>query len=144
MRRAVAALVALAAFLAPAPLAAQVRLAAAQVGEVSAEPPVAAVDAIPPGPSVDERLAEIRRRIQAAVEYPPIARTRGLEGVARVGFEIDPRERRAHGVRLVASSGHPLLDRAAERSVARAGTLPFVWGQLVVPVRFELDERASH
>jgi TonB family protein len=141
MRRAVAAFVALAAWLAPAPLVAQVRLAAAQVGEVSAEPPVAAVDAIPPGPTVDERLAEIRRRIQAAVEYPPIARKRGLEGVARVGFEIDPRERRAHGVRLVASSGHPLLDRAAERSVARAGTLPFVWGQLVVPVRFELDER---
>jgi TonB family protein len=141
VRRALAALAALAAWLAPAPLAAEAVFAAAQVGEVSAEPPAAAVDAIPPAPSIDERLAEIRRRIQAAIEYPPIARRRGLEGVARVRFEIDPSERRAHGVRLLVSSGHPLLDRAAERSVERAGALPFVWGRLEVPVRFALDSR---
>jgi len=53
-----------------------------------------AIDAFPRGPSVEERLAEIRRRIQDAVEYPPLARRRRLEGVARVAFDaahcLDP------------------------------------------------------
>jgi len=98
------------------------------------------VDAIPTGPSVEERLAEIRRRIQAAVEYPSRARRRGLEGVATVGFEIDRADGRARGIELVASSGHPSLDQAAERSVVRAGFLPWVYGRLHVPVRFALDE----
>jgi TonB family protein len=139
MRRAAAALLALAAGLAPAPLAAEPQLAAVEVGEIAADPPADRVDVVPRGPSVDERLAEIRRRIQDAVEYPPLARRRGLQGVARVGFEIDPHGRRAQGVKLVASSGHPALDRAAERSVVRAGELPWVYGRLEVPVRFALD-----
>jgi TonB family protein len=96
------------------------------------------IDAMPTGPSVDERLAEIRRRIQAAVRYPPLARRHGLEGVARVAFEIGQQDRRARGVELLASSGHPALDRAAERSVTDAGELPWVYGRLEVPVRFEL------
>jgi len=98
------------------------------------------VDAIPRGPSVEERLAEIRRRIQRAVEYPPRARKRGLEGVATVGFEIDRADGRAREIQLVDSSGHPSLDRAAEQSVVRAGALPWVYGRLQVPVRFDLDE----
>jgi TonB family protein len=127
---------------APAPRAAEAEPAAAvEIGAVAAEPRVEDVDAVPRGPSLDERLAEIRRRIQEAVEYPPLARRRRLEGVARVGFEIDPQERRALGVALVASSGHPLLDRAAERSVARAAALPWVHGRLEVPVRFALDAK---
>jgi len=106
-------------------------------------PDVAAgsVDASAVGPSVDERLAEIRRRIQAALQYPRLARARGLEGVATVGFEIDHSSGRAQTIKLVGSSGHPSLDRAAEHSVTRAGTLPWVYGWLEVPVRFDLDER---
>jgi len=99
------------------------------------------VDAVEAGPTVEERLAEIRRRIQAAVRYPPGARRHGLEGVARVGFEIDRQDGRAREIRVVDSSGHPTLDRAAERGVGGAGTLPWVHGRLEVPVRFNLQAR---
>lgn len=99
------------------------------------------VDATPRGPSVDERLAEIRRRIQAAVVYPSAARSRRLEGVATVGFLIDRTSGLAQEIHVVGSSGHPSLDRAAKRSVVRAGELPWVYGNLEVPVRFELADR---
>lgn len=97
------------------------------------------VDAAPPpGPSVESRLLEIQRRVQAAVVYPPAAQRRGVEGEAQIelvlGADGIPRE-----VRTRASSGSPLLDRAAERAIRDAGALPYVYGVLVVPVRFTLD-----
>jgi protein TonB len=98
------------------------------------------VDAVPAGPSVEERLEEIRRRIQAAVVYPPLARAERLEGEALVRFELDaqgtPRD-----VELHRSSGRPSLDRAATRAVAAAAPLPWVYGRLEVPIRFSLDTR---
>lgn len=106
----------------------------------AAPPDGSGMDAMPRGPSVDERLAEIRRRIQAAVVYPPAARARRLEGVATVGFRIDPTSGLAQGIRVVGSSGHPSLDRAATQSVVRAGALPWVYGDLSVPVRFQLAD----
>lgn len=97
------------------------------------------VDAEPRGPSVEDRLEEIRRRLQAALEYPPIARRQGLEGVAWVRFEID-RAGTAHDVALARSSGHAVLDRAARRTVDRAGRLPWVYGRIEVPIRFSLAD----
>jgi protein TonB len=99
-----------------------------------------AVDLAPTGPSVDTRLAEIRRRIQAALVYPPIARWQDLQGDALVRFEIGA-EGRAQDVRVVRSSGEPLLDAAAVRAVLAAGVLPRVYGPLEVPVSFELATR---
>jgi protein TonB len=99
-----------------------------------------AVDLAPVGPSVESRLAEIRRRIQAALEYPPIARWQDLQGDALVRFEIGA-EGRARDVRVVRSSGVPLLDAAAARAVFAAGVLPRVYGPLEVPVSFELATR---
>jgi protein TonB len=96
------------------------------------------LDALPDAPSVAERLAEIRRRIQAALVYPNAARRRGLEGTARVQFEIGT-EGRADRIAVVRSSGHEILDRAAQESVAAAGVLPRVYGRLQVPVQFELE-----
>ncbi len=95
-----------------------------------------AEDAVPEAPSVDDRLSEIRRRIQAAVEYPVLARWRGVEGEALVRFEID-RRGLAREIRVVRSSGTARLDAAAERAVVRAGKLPWVWGPLEGPVRFD-------
>jgi protein TonB len=89
---------------------------------------------------VEVRLAEIRRRIQAALEYPPIARWQDLQGDALVRFEIGA-EGRAQGVQVVRSSGEPLLDAAAVRAVLAAGALPRVYGPLEVPVSFELGRR---
>ncbi len=97
------------------------------------------VDALPNAPSVEERLAEIRRRIQSALVYPAPARRRGLEGVARVRFQIGA-DGRADRIELERSSGHALLDRAARDSVVAAGVLPRVHGRLQVPVHFELEE----
>jgi TonB family protein len=97
------------------------------------------VDVLPHGPTVDERLEEIRRRLQAALYYPPIARQLGLEGVAWVRFEID-HEGTAHDVSVARSSGHAVLDRAARATVDRAGRLPWVYGRIEVPIRFSLHD----
>lgn len=99
---------------------------------------VLGVDGVPAGPSVAERLEEIRARLQAALVYPPIARRRGLEGTSRIQFVIGP-DGRAKDVRTAASSGHALLDRAAERCAADAGELPRILGRLEVPIRFSLE-----
>ncbi len=97
----------------------------------------ALIDAIPAGPSAQERIEEIRRRVQAALVYPPAARRRGISGTTRIQFEIG-----AHGeamaVETVESSGSRLLDRAAEQSARDAAPLPYVFGRLRIPVVFEL------
>jgi TonB family protein len=98
------------------------------------------VDAVPRGPDVSERLATIRARIQAALVYPPGARWRRLEGETLVRFAIDPRGTPLQVV-VHGSSGHGALDRAAQRAVHAAAPLPWVYGRLEVPVRFELSGR---
>jgi protein TonB len=97
-------------------------------------------DAVPPGPSVAERLEEIRRRIQAALVYPTLARLQRVEGEALLHFEVG-RDGAPRELRVVRTSGKPSLDRAALRAVAAAAPLPWVYGRLEVPVRFELEER---
>ena len=100
---------------------------------------VLGVDGMPAPPSVEERLAEIRRRLQEALVYPPIARKRGIEGVTRIQFSIGS-DGHAQEIETADSSGDPLLDRAAERSAVDAGELPRVLGRLSVPIRFELED----
>ena len=121
-------------------LAAVAASAAAEEGAAAGVAAVRVVDATPRGPSVVERLREIRRRIQRALVYPPLARSQELEGETLVRFEI------SHGggareVRVHRSSGMPTLDRAAVRAVEAAAPLPWVYGVLEVPVTFELDAR---
>ena len=100
-------------------------------------PPPFFEDALPPGPSLAERLEEIRNRVQDAVVYPPEARSRGITGVTRIRFEIAD-DGHAEKIRTVATSGNTLLDDAAEQGAADAGELPRVYGRLEVPIRFEL------
>jgi TonB family protein len=95
-------------------------------------------DAVPPYPSLSERLGEIRRRVQNALEYPPIARLRDKTGETVVRFEIGP-DGLARHVRVVHSSGLAPLDSAAARAVAAAGVLPRIYGPLEIPVHFELE-----
>ena len=108
-------------------------------GLVDAPPPLFE-DALPPGPSLAERLAEIRRRVQEAVVYPPEASSRGITGVTRIRFEIAANGH-ASGVRTVETSGSALLDGAAEQGAVDAGTLPRVYGRVEVPIRFQLLRR---
>ena len=114
-------------------------LVAAALGALAAPPEENAVDAIPLGPSPAERLDEIRRRVQAAVIYPERARDLGLEGTARIQFEIGS-DGLARAVATVESSGHALLDHAAERGALDAGRLPALYGRIRIPVRFELQQ----
>lgn len=104
---------------------------------VAARPP-AHLDAAPRGPGVQARLAEIARRVQDSLHYPPIARSRGVVGEATVGFEVGA-DGHPRGIALAATSGSGALDRAALRAVAEAAPLPFVYGRIQVPVRFALD-----
>lgn len=116
-------------------------LVAAPGVQSRAQPDVAArfEDRAPVGPSVAERLGEIRRRVQAALVYPELARARGVRGEARVAFEIGA-DGLPQNVTLAETSGSPSLDRAAERALRAAGALPYVAGRVTVPVRFALVE----
>ncbi len=100
-------------------------------------PPPLFEDALPPGPTLAERLEEIRRRVREAVVYPPRARSRGITGVTRIRFEIAASGHAAK-IETVETSGSLLLDAAAERGATDAGQLPRVYGRVEVPIRFEL------
>jgi TonB family protein len=106
--------------------------------DVAARPPYRE-DSTPRGVGFEDRVAEIRRRIQEALVYPPLARKREVEGTSEVAFEISPAGE-ARALELERSSGSTLLDRAAERAVRDAAPLPPVLGRLRIPVRFELAE----
>ncbi len=94
-------------------------------------------DAMPRSPSVADRLAIIREKIQNALEYPPLARLLESDGDALVRFEID-RSGTAQNIRVVQSSGHDRLDTSAVHAVETASPLPWVYGPLEVPVHFKL------
>jgi len=106
-------------------------------GQAVAVAAVRFVDGVPARPSVADRLDAIRRRIQEALVYPPLARLDGVEGETLVYFDVG-RDGHAVAVAVAASSGVPSLDRAALRAVRRAAPMPWVHGRLAVPVRFSL------
>jgi len=107
-----------------------------------AAPPRAEIDLVPTQPSVEARLEAIRERVQAAVVYPQAARERGIEGVTRVQFRVDPSGRAAEVI-TVESSGSQLLDHAAEAAARDARELPQIYGFVRIPVRFELSPRRA-
>ena len=74
--------------------------------------------------------------------YPPLARRRRTEGTARVAFEIGG-DGHARAVAVTNSSGFAALDRAALRALHAVGELPYVYGRLEIPVRFELTARST-
>jgi len=115
---------------------------AAFAAPLRADTPSGEIDLVPTPPSVAERLERIRERVQAAVVYPQAARERGIEGVARVQFRVDPRGRAAE-VLTVESSGSKLLDGAAEAAARDATELPQIYGLVRIPVRFELAARGA-
>lgn len=100
-----------------------------------ARPPVE--DLVPRGPTVEERLEEIRRLIQAVASYPPVARQRAVSGETLIEFTVDP-DGEPREIRTVRSSGSTQLDRAAERAARDAAPLPHIYGPVSVPVRFTL------
>ena len=95
-------------------------------------------DVLPASPTLVERIAEIRTRVQRAVRYPTRARRRGVMGVAHIRFAIGE-DGLAEKIETVRTSGSEMLDQAAEQGARDAGRLPYVYGRVEIPVRFALD-----
>jgi periplasmic protein TonB len=95
----------------------------------------------PPGPTArgrpSHRLRAIMRRLRRAKRYPPEARRHGIEGATLVEFTIDP-DGSIKTLRLVTSSGSPLLDTAALETVHAAAPLPRHSSALRIPITFRL------
>lgn len=92
--------------------------------------------------------AQLNDRLQHALvahfDYPLAARRRGWEGVVRVGLRVEANGQLST-LRVIGSSGHALLDRAALVSLHRVGRLPGVVGwmqgrrlDMVLPIRYQL------
>lgn len=83
-------------------------------------------------------------RINPPPKYPRQARRRGLEGVVLLEALIDISGRVAD-LKLFTSSGHPVLDRAALKTVRRwrfsPGTIGGNWREMwvKVPIRYQLQ-----
>ena len=133
----------------PAHVAAQPEVVA-RAGTPGAAPPapgrsmVATPRPATPGPRLE---AALRLRLAEHFRYPPLARRRGWEGTVRLGLRIEP-DGRLTRVRVLASSGYGVLDRAAVRALARVGRVPEAAGWLggrpfdmVLPVEYRLVSR---
>lgn len=106
----------------------------------AADAPIHFVDAAPAAPTVEARFEEIRRRIESALVYPPLARLQRVEGTAWLHFDIAP-DGTPRDIEIARSSGAASLDGAAREAVQRAAPLPWVYGRIEVPVRFVLASR---
>ena len=80
---------------------------------------------------------KIRAAIGGRLAYPPGARKRGFQGTVVAGFSVDG-QGRAVRIRVINSSGHGVLDRAAVRTIKRAGPYPRFQDTVTVPITFRL------
>ena len=63
-------------------------------------------------------VQRLREDLRAHFTYPPLARRRNIEGRVTLGFGIDG-SGTIRDVRVIGSSGHAILDLAAERTLRR-------------------------
>lgn len=102
--------------------------------------------AVPPAPTVSDARPKWEGLLLAALNrakrYPREAARSRQEGTARIRFVVD-RRGRVHGVRLVRSSGSPVLDAEAVALPPRAAPLPRPPAELashhielIVPIEF--------
>lgn len=101
-----------------------------------------------PRPDPDAILARyqraVRRKVERKKHYPPGSRRSGETGVVRVRFVIES-SGGIRDIRVVKSSGHALLDRAAQQAVQQAAPFPPIPPELkkssltlILPVSFHL------
>ncbi len=84
-------------------------------------------------------LQQIRQRILRVKEYPLQARRRGLQGAVGLTFNLLP-DGNVGQVRVVQSSGVPLLDDEAVATVKRASPYPFYSSDITLSLKFDLNE----
>lgn len=87
-------------------------------------------------------LAEIRRLIERAKHYPLMARRRGIEGTAAVGFRILA-DGQVTDVRLRQSSGAVILDEAALGTIKKAAPLPAYPEPIHLRIHFALKNKGE-
>ena len=86
-----------------------------------------------------EHFAYIRDLITKHITYPPMARRMGWSGKVVVAFII-AEDGSVHNVRVVESSGFPILDKSASETVRSAAPYPKppVRAEIVAPVNFRM------
>lgn len=89
------------------------------------------------GSDLEERLRAIRTRIEQNKAYPSPARREGTEGTTTVSFRVLSGGG-VEGLRVLRSSGSPLLDEASLEAVRRSAPLPAVEGEIRVSLVFRL------
>ena len=72
---------------------------------------------------MEQHFAYIKKMIEKEFVYPRIARRRGLEGKVVVSFVICE-DGSVHGVKIIESSGHKILDKNAIACIKRATPFP--------------------
>jgi len=68
-------------------------------------------------------MAALQKALFPHFNYPPLARRRGWQGSVNVGLRVEA-DGNLTRIRLVKSSGHALLDRAAIRNITELRSLP--------------------
>jgi protein TonB len=99
--------------------------------------------AIPPSSPIPAKEAIPLYRVNPPPKYPGLARRRGYQGTVIMDVLVDPKGK-VKELRLSQSSGYPLLDRAAMKSVKswefepgrRGDEAVEMW--VKIPVRFQL------
>jgi protein TonB len=88
-----------------------------------------------------EHFAYIRDLVAGNLRYPVLARRMGWRGRLAVEFVIQ-RDGTANNVRIVRSSGVPLLDNDARNTVIKSAPFPKppVSARLVIPVEYILED----
>lgn len=72
---------------------------------------------------VNHLLTELRAAFDAGFIYPPLARRHGWQGQVQLGLTVGA-DGRLSDLCVLSSSGYPVLDADAVRTLARIGTLP--------------------
>ena len=88
---------------------------------------------------VKQHFAYIKERIEKEFVYPRMARRRGMEGKVIVSFVICE-DGTVHGIKIVESSGHKILDKNAVACVKRAAPFPPppTRAELIFPITYML------
>jgi len=80
-----------------------------------------------------EQWAAIESAIRRTKNYPRIARERGIEGVVRLRFILNP-SGAVDKIEILQSSGSEVLDNASIKAVYRASPMPYVNGCVEIPI----------
>ncbi len=103
----------------PDPVATRASAPPQPASAAQAEPrPDAAPAPQPPALNRARIIQRLRADLRAHFTYPPLARRRNLEGRVLLGFRLDG-SGAIRNVQVVESSGHAILDLAAERAIRR-------------------------